>query len=990
MRKFVFVTLVCLLAAGTALAQGVKGGIAGTVVDEGGVPLPGVTIALTSPAMPGAESAVTDTNGFFRFVRLAPGQYKAVFALSGYQRVEQENIQVNIAEDVRLDVTLRSAFTEEVVVTSESPLVDTTATTIGVDLSSDFFMDLPVGRNYTSVAAVTPGAQDDDAGQTFYGSTGAENAYYIDGVNTTGVELGQQGKTLNFEFIQEVQVKTGGYNAEHGRSTGGLVNVITKSGGNEFHGDVFGYYDDDSLQDDLKGGAAAGALTGSFVRSAYTRSDYGADLGGFFVKDKLWFFAAYDYVDNSDDLSTLEDFSEYVFGAPSLGDTFERAAQSDLYAAKLTWRVTGNHSLSASIFGDPTETDGVLPTTADYSLAAHPNHFTGVVTTGGDDYAVNYDGVFGQNFVLSARLSSHEETYEQTGPGTLTPSYFDFTDPLGDGTILRGWGDRISGFGFYQDQDFGRDQYNLDASLFVDELAGQHEFKIGAEFEDISVVNMNFNGGSGQRIYRFACDPAVRYCGEPGQESPYYYRHRFFLNEEGLDATQLTLADVMSPLSIDTKAENYAAFLQDRWQPSSSLTFNLGVRWERQKLFNSAGDVSGDIDDNWAYRLGFVWDFMGNGKSKLYAHAGDFYETIPMDIVIRSFGGEISIFSYNLSDNPEDVANDNRVRASRILGGEFSPVDPDLKGQYITEYVLGAEYEVMTDLMVGAKVIRRDLGRVIEDALTADGHYYIGNPGTGLLSYTYDIGYAYGYGCPDADPDDPYACHLHAVPAGKRTYEGTELVVQKRFSNNFQFIASAVIGRLYGNYDGTFQASTGQLDPNLNSAYDYYDFSVNNQGYLSGDRRKQFKVDGIYRFDWGLSVGASAFWRSGTPITAFGYSTAYNNWEYFLSNRGAFGRTADEYEADLHLGYPIKLGGDFELNLLVDVFNLLNRQGETSVNDRYTVDEAYQPLNWETGLPNPPITPENMYDRMPTNSSFGTTNGWQTPRSIRLGARLSF
>jgi hypothetical protein len=297
---------------------------------------------------------------------------------------------------------------------------------------------------------------------------------------------------------------------------------------------------------------------------------------------------------------------------------------------------------------------------------------------------------------------------------------------------------------------------------------------------------------------------------------------------------------------------------------------------------------------------------------------------------------------------------------------------------------------------VGLKYIKRDLGRVIEDALTASGEYFIGNPGTGLLSGTYDIGAAYGY-------NDI----LHAVPEPVRKFEGFEATLTKRFSNNFQFIASALFSTLEGNYDGTFQASTGQLDPNLNSAYDYYDFEVNNNGKLSNDRPTQLKFDGIYRFDFGLTAGLSAYWRSGTPLTAMGFSVPYNNYEYYLSNRGAFGRVDDQYEADIHLGYPVKLPGDMELNLLLDVFNVLNRQGETrrsqQFNTRnwesdpnvleYGVD--YNVIDWNTGQAYAPITPAEAYSGDPTqrivqNPAFNTATRWQDPRTIRLGVRLSF
>jgi len=1002
--KFLLIALVCLLAAGGAYAQTTRGAIQGKVVDEGGQALPGVTVVLSSAVMIGTQTAISDSNGYFRFVLLPPGQYKAIFSLSGYQRVEQESIQVNIASKVDLDVTLRSAFTQEVVVTSETPLVDTTSTKVGVDLSEDFFLNLPVGRNYTSVANVTPGAQSDASGQTFYGSTGSENAYFIDGVNTTGVELGQQGKTLNFEFIQEVQVRTGGYGAEYGHNTGGMINVITKSGGNEFHGDVFGYYDDDSWQSDLKGAAIDGALSGTSHTTAYTRSDLGVDIGGYILKDKLWFFAAYDNVNNEDTLTSLEDFGNFVPGATFEGDNFKDKDTSDLFAGKLTWRMTASHSLSASIFGDPHEHDGVVG-----SLAGPSSEYLGIEETGGSDGALSYDGVFGENLVVSARFAKHHEKYRLAGGGNDLIGYPDQTNPLGDGTITWGWQREDgtltgSGFGFYQNQDFGREQYNADVSYFVDDFFGQHEFKAGYEWMDIAVKNSNYNSG-GQRIYRYACNPAVRYCGD-NDEYQYYYRHRFFTNP-GADPLNLAIGDVINPLSIDTPSDSQAMFIQDRWQISPNFTLNMGVRFGQQRLYNGDGDVHAKIDDNIAPRMGFVWDFLGNGKSKLFGHWGRFYETIPMDIVIRSFGGEVTAFIYNFSDDPNDVSglpSGARPSRSSILGGGFSAVDPDLKGQFLNEYVIGAEYEVATDLSLGVKFIRRDLGRIIEDALTSEGDYFIGNPGSGLLTSTYDMGVYYVGVLPE---NGDFSDHEFLVPSAKRSFTGFELTLQKRFSNNFQFLASALISRLTGNYDGTFQASTGQLDPNLNSAYDYYDFMVNNDGYLSNDRRQQYKFDGVYRFDWGLTAGLSAYYRTGTPISAMGYSNWYANWEFYLSRRGAMGRTDSQYEADLHLGYPFKVMDNVEVNVMLDIFNLLDRQGETRRNQRYDLVEDYMPIYndpatglW-TGNPLPPITsadvagnptldPSDPLYRPSTNSAFNTSNAWQDPRSIRFGVRVSF
>ncbi|MFV2073330.1 MAG: TonB-dependent receptor domain-containing protein, partial [Thermoanaerobaculales bacterium] len=911
--KFMIAFLACTLAVGVVMAQTTRGDIQGRVVDDAGVALPGVTVSIDSDALIGTQSTVTDTNGLYKFLVLPPGSYTATYSLSSFQTREQADIAVRIGSTTRVDVIMTSAFTDEVVVTSESPLVDTTSTGIGIDLSSDFYLELPIRRDYTSVAQVSPGAQMDASGQTFYGSSGAENAYYIDGANTTSVEMGQQGTRLNFEFIDEVQVKTGSYSAEYGRATGSVINVITKSGGNEFHGDVFGYYDTDSLQSSLKGAAIEGAESGSRQRVDYVRSDYGADLGGYVAKDKLWFFAAYNRVDNEDRNKVLQAID--VDGAPMKDDILPDTTTRDLWAAKLTWRIGANHSLSGSAFGDPGENSGALG-----SLASTPLHYLQTRSTGGTNYSFNYDGIFGQNVVISARVAYHDEADSISGAGDSVVGYIDLTDPTGTGATVWGWSagggsnDREAGIGFFQDQEFTRDQYNADLSWFVGNLAGSHEFKVGYEFEDIGGANGNYNSG-GQRIYRFNCvDSATRDCGG----GDYYYRHRFFVTEgtrDNVDPEDLIASDVLSPLVTGIKTKNRAIYLQDTWQVANNLSLALGVRFGQQQLFNADGGISADIDDNVAPRLGFVWDFLGNGKSKIYAHWGKFYETIPMDIVIRSFGGEISIFSYNLSDDPNDVANDPTVRNSRFLGGGISRVDPNTKGQYLEEIVLGVDYEFASDWAAGFKYINRDLKSVIEDSLAADGDYFIGNPGEGLMTGTFDMGYAFGY-------NDV----LHPLDKPTRKFTGYEFTVQKRFSNNFQFITSLLFSDLTGNYDGLFQSSTGQLDPNLNSAFDYADFQVNNDGQLSNDVPVQFKIDGNYRFDFGLSTGLSAFYTDGTPITAMGYSVGYNNWEYYLSTRGAFGRTDAYWEADLHFGYPLKLGSSMELNLLLDIFNVFNNQ----------------------------------------------------------------
>ncbi|MEW6338771.1 MAG: TonB-dependent receptor [Acidobacteriota bacterium] len=963
-----------VLAVG-AFAQ-TTGTIEGTVVDENAMALPGVTVEAMSPNLQGTKVAVTDTEGQFRLVLLPPGTYALKFALTGFAATEQSGVVVNLGRIVTLAVTMQSAFKEEVVVSGAAPTIDVKSTEVGANVTSDFFLNLPTARNYASVALIAPGTNTDDAGTTVYGSSGAENAYYIDGVNTTGIELAQQGKQLNFEFIQEVQVKTGGYQAEFGRSTGGMINVITKSGGNEFHGDVFAYYDSADLQssfDETNLEIARGTRT--FVVEDYTRQDFGLDLGGFIVKDKLWFFAAYDQVQNDEDRQITNDYT--AFGGPAQDTIYTQKLKRDLWSGKLTWRIGQNHSLIASAFGDPTTTEGPLNA---YGLSGPESTFMGTLDEGGTDYTGKYEGVLGQNFVASAQYAWHEELYDPSA----SPGFNQIWVQDRTRTVSGGIFPVSGGFGFAQVQEFGRETMKGDLAYFLNDFLGDHEFKIGAEYEQIDVMSNQYNTG-GQRI-RIRCKSGTQLRDLDGEligcaPGGTYYQHEFYVFPEPPGGVNdPNMADYVAPFPVTSNAKNWAYFLQDTWRISSNFTLNLGVRLDQQEFYDSSGAVAGEIKDSYAPRIGFIWDPSGDGRTKLYGSWGYFYETVPMDIVIRSFGGEISILNYNLTPDGSnvncDLAGQAGYFACRRVGHSSTPVDPDLKGQYIEDVVVGFDYELAKDFAVGAKYIWRDLAMVIEDSLDGTGGYFIGNPGRGVLSTMLDESYTYSYPAPPAE----------------RTFTGVELTARKRFSNNWQMVASYLWSEMKGNYDGTFQASTGQLDPNLNSAFDYAEFTLRNNGKLSNDRTHQFKVDGSYTFDFGLNLGVSAYFASGRPVTAYGYDVNYRNYEYYLSERGAYGRIDDEYEMDLHLGYPIKLGG-IELNVLVDVFNLLDVQGETDRDMRFNLDQTIDVIDYDTGefrelLPGGTTCASLGLESC--NDNFNTSNDFQDPRSIRLGLRLTF
>jgi carboxypeptidase family protein/TonB-dependent receptor-like protein len=927
--------LAALLALPAAALAQTTGGIVGTVTAADGSALPGVTVEAKSPALQGSRVSITGGDGAYTLAFLPPGAYHVSFTLEGFH-TQEADLAVSLGRNATVNAVLQpSVTTEAITVVASAPVIDTSTTTLGSNLSAKEIETIPTARNYAAVVQVVPGASTDanadnkdQSSITVYGSSGAENVYYIDGVNTTGAEYGFQGKELNFEFIQALDVKTGGYEAEFGRSTGGIINVITKSGGNELHGDVFAYYDNDSLQETAEDVVSTGGTAAGF-----TRKDYGLDLGGFFVKDKLWFFAAYDRVKNSND-STLP-------AGPLAGEVVTSTSDRDLGAGKLTWRLNPNHSLIGTFFQDPRDDAGAI-NDAQHSLNGDPLTYEGVRSFGGEDYSLRYEGLFGSKWVATAQASRHQEE-NSVGPETGAGDVIQFRS-VDDDFFQTG------GFGLIQQKEFQRDFWGTSLTRYL----GGHEIKGGLEYEEEDATVLRRYSG-GQQVDVFGTD-----AGD-------VYSHFYWTTPTATVANAPVSALVAAPSHKVT-----TAYLQDRWAATNSLTLSLGVRWDRQEIIDAAGTKQIDLDKDFAPRLGFIWAPPSETHQRLYGSWGRYYEQLSMDLVIRSFSFERQARIFNFSPTgtaPNADAEAALEEESVIFGGFTEPSDPDLENQYINEYILGYDREVAPEWVVGVKGIYRDYGQVIEDFLCSDlrdGTYCIGNPGEGIMREIATLDYE----------------SVFPAPEPKRVFKGVQLDVNKRQSNNWQGMASYIYSKLDGNFDGLYAPFTNVgADPNISAAYDYYDFftdgdpahrgTITNTGPLSNDRRHQFKMSGTYTTPWKLEVGASAYWRSGTPLTRYGYSDIYGRYEFFLTKRGAEGRTPDNYEVDLHFGYPWQVG-PVTINFLADVFSLLDAQRPVLLDQRWGFQES------------------DNFEPTPVNPGYGEAVLRTPPRTLRLGARISF
>ena len=583
--SLLFVAALCW--AGSALAQ-TTGDLEGTVADQSGVPLPGVSVELTSPQLQGARTAVSDNAGRFRFPVLGPGVYSLTAHLSGFSKVERSNLRVALGATTTVPISMGLSLKEEIVVTSEAPSVDTSKTTIGTSASLESIQRLPLGRNFVSIAGTVAGTGTDVSGNiTVYGATGLENAYLIDGVNTTGVKTGTQAKQLNNEFVQEVEVKTGGYEAEFGRVLGGTISVVTKSGGNEFKGDAFGYYDSGSLSSsDANTAERVAANQGQYFSP--TRVDFGADLGGYFVKDRLWFFGAFDRVSQDQDytrtLAVLRDANQTQVLTGGT-DTY----RNNLYSGKLTFRLGESNTIAASLFGDPGTFSGRYNLSQISVMVGADAAWLVDRNVGGTDLSARWDGLFGTQFLAQAQFGYHTEKQQDSSPFSNLP-YLEKQQAGFTTEALAGTGPI-----YLVDEKYQRYHYRAGGSMFL----GAHEVKAGLDWEHLSSDFSESYGGTDRIRYRLAADGSLR-----------NYQHRYFAKTPLSGSNCLGRIDPALPAafpnctgyaiapSVDNlpTTDNVGLFAQDSFKVLPNLTVNAGVRYETQSLKDYTGKTLVSID----------------------------------------------------------------------------------------------------------------------------------------------------------------------------------------------------------------------------------------------------------------------------------------------------------------------------------------------------------------------------------------------------------
>ena len=991
-------TALALVAGQVVFAQdATTGAVFGTVKNNKGIAIASAKIILDGGR--GQMEYATDVTGQFRITGLIPGKYMFTVVAAGYDKVLKQTINVGMNQRTPVNVVLTAAAAATVEVVATTGQIDATTVTTGAQFTSEQFSALPLGRSFLSVAALSPGVVGsgvDAANPSIGGGSGLENQYVIDGANTTNpgygssgsysTSYGSMGSGINSDFISEVQVKGFALDAEYGQTTGGIVNAITKSGSNTFEGSAFAYFDIDSLQARNKVPNLSGTDYPLFDSS--NRTEFGFTLSGPIIKDKLFFFVGYNPITQTvariaPHNTTIDaENPEY----PLAGRKFDQTVVTNAYYAKVQWQINTSQLLELSTFGDPGKRKfgpqmGPGSTGPDYR--GELGKFS-TLEFGSSTLTAKYNGVFFNDFLVESRISQNKTDFKRL-PSAASKLEWSVADTARAGANIS-----PNGIGLYENEQGGE---NNQYEIKINKTFGNLDLKVGYLYEDVTFNSEILRTGP------FFHDPHTSAAYPAGVDLPYglTIQKRYYLIDPALGDTPSNIAPFYritrgnnSAPKISAKTNYSAYFIQGNYK-MGNWNIKGGLRWEEQKLIGNVSTYTFKASDNLAPRLSITWDMDGDGKSKLYAFCGRFFEKVPLQIGIRALSQEQGInrsdfytltgFS-GLSDpiangvpitqidagmtyDPTDPTA--RIIAAqtthfRTVGDETTMILPGTKSMYQDELMFGYDHELVSGITISNRIVMKNVGRIMED-LSLDGNsYFIGNPGGNeheIRNLTGFTGEA-------------------TFPAPVRKYFAYEMDVRKNLGKITGFM-NFRISKIEGNYEGLFRGDNGQDDPNISSLYDLpVEQLVDDSRGLTG--REQFLIGALptdrtvvvnfglnYTFDFGLNLGGVGRLSTGTPITTYLAHPVYENaGEIPQYGRGSEGRTPTTYTFDLSASYMMKVFGKHRITLRADIFNILNQQKITGYD-----------TNFDTGIGN-------------TNVNWMRANTFDTGRQVRLGVKYSF
>ncbi len=859
--------LIFFLAVGSTYAQRLTGTIRGTIMDDAGEALPGVTIEIQSPALIGGiKSGMSTENGVYFFRALPPGNYTAVFSLPGFQKIERKGIIVSMGKTTTVDIVLEpSALEESVTVIGKSPVVDVTKSGISSTFSQELLENLPKTRyTYIDIMLWAPGVSANETqGEEWHSSLGSaywSDSYLVDGIDTSFDYNGTTWVWNNPDIYQEGEVFSIGATAEYGNFQGAVVNVITKSGGNNFEGRLSTYIIPSPFVDN---NAPPEEVYPYHIDRWY---DFSLELSGPLKKDKIWYYGNFQY-------------KKYAYSQQGTPSDEPTEAFYNRAFLKSTMQLTQRHKLVSSYQFEWYDLPDVI-------TAAQPK----------DACAVEPGWYHFLNLMLTSVLNPSTIFELKLGGWYAHDEWVPMDDNLDEPCHWDGaTGYASNGIWGWTKADASRIQANATLSYYADDfIKGNHDFKVGVQY----------NYGHYAGIYSYSGNVAYYdYAGYP------YYAY------------------FMDPYNYGASVSRIGVFADDSWALTDRLVLNLGLRFDHQN--GDLWDVD-EVDasreptgqtiqgisnvlawNNWSPRLGLVFQLTPDKKTILRANYGHYYEGMYLSSFFRLSPSAQTRYAYYYDWDTEqyEFAWSWDPRQGLAVGD-------DVKGSLCYQYSLGISRELTADFGLEVTFIYKYTKNFMSWWNTAAEFEQVDY----LDAYTGETIKVWNQ---TTDPGDDFLTLMNR-PEVKQKYRGLFITFQKRMSNNWQMSASFVISKAYG-----ISTSTGQLGQGSFSGPENPNAFINNSGYeglLQSDRTYMFKLQGTYFLPYDFSISASYMAQSGKPIARTISVVGMNQpaFSIFAEPRGSTSRLDPWNLIDLRIEKTFRFSDRYGVKIGADIFNLLN------------------------------------------------------------------
>jgi len=907
------ITLLSVLAtvslSAALFAQTTTGTIVGVASDESGGVLPGATVTIRGEAIVGTRTSVTSERGLYRFAALPPGSYDLTFTLSGFATTTRKAVRVSIGGTLEENVSLKvSQLQEEVTVTGEAAVIETQSNTVSTNYDKDWVRNAPLRRfTFFDLINAAPGVAQGtstSSRSTSLGSNTTDNSYLLDGTDFTAPLTGAAWPWPNTDAIEEIEVLTLGAPAEYGNLQGAVFNVVTRQGGNDFHGDANFYWQSQDLTDRNTTEEQDSGLP--YNRDNYKDATF--QLSGPILKDKLWFFGSYQYQRDSD-------------SQPGTDPKFPAASAADRVFFKLNWQINDKNKVFFAYHDDYYEIPGrgtadSDPSTIGIETGHNPSPnvtFTSVLSD--KTYVeARYSGFYGKDH--GDPLNAGCDSYPCPQNLRVQPRFYDLDT-----------GRTTGGVYYWYDGDSWKTGFAGKVSHFADDfMGGSHDFKFGVQYN---------SGGS---------EYTLGY-------NDYIYTYEYYGTRYGYGYTRL-------PYNYGGQMRNLGVFADDTFRVNNRLTLNLGLRYDNSKglfpaydildkLGSPTGQQTAAVDklftwNNVSPRIGFNYKLTSDGHTVLRAHYGRYYRGIvtqefaPLTPSVPQLFLGLWDFETNsfFPDSLEVVSDNTNLR-----------IDPDFKAPYTDQFSASIERELFANFGVSLHYTHKRGERY--GGYTDIGGQYV--PFTFVDSEGAD---ATGASIQLQELVSPASSRLFQLGNPDRMftrYDGVILQVNKRMANNWQMVSSLTLGKSEGRIGSSLNSPTGLQSGTAGTFGRNPNDFVNTEGRLVGDRPVQFKTQLVYQAPWGFLLGANFTYQKGVPwarqarIPGLVAGTTTILADEIDGSR----RVADWKVLDLRLQKEFRLGGGANLAVFGDLLNTLNDDAYETVESRLgTADNFGRPARF--------------------------------------------